>query len=360
MQQKSLFFELISIALGHRNKLSMQPSENEWGDLFRIVQQQSLVGVCFTGVERLPQEQRPPKKLLLNWYAMVSQIEERNKAVSRYAVELCDQLHKDGFETCVLKGQGVASYYPNPLRRQSGDIDVWLRTVNGTMQEDRDLTIDYVRNKLHEAKARYHHIDYDVNEEIPAELHFMPTFMNCPFTNHRLQQWFEDVKAEQFSNHKDGLTVPTDEFNAVYLLLHIQKHILEEGIGLRQLMDYYYLLSNGDYRNVVPLLKRFGMMNMARAVMYVLQEVFGLDDKHLLCEPDKKLGQFLIEEIMLAGNFGKYDPRFGDQRNESTSHIFYRKQKRGLRFLRMNSQEILWSPFFAVYQRIWRYRRGLL
>lgn len=360
MSRDTLFFEFIKVSLGHAKRLSCNPTEKEWRLLFRRAQQQTLVGVCFSGIERLPQEQRPPRQLLLNWYAQTQSIEKRNIEVGRYAVELCEKLHNNGFETCILKGPGVAAYYPNPLRRQSGDIDVWIRTHDGTVRNDRNLTIGYVRKTLHNAKARYHHIDYNVNEAFPVELHFTPSCMNNPFKNHRLQQWFENVKNEQFDNIKEGLTIPTDEFNAIYLLLHIQKHILEEGIGLRQLLDYYYLLLNCNYRNVEPLLKRFDLMNTARAVMYVLQEVFGLDNKYLLCKLDKKLGRFLIDEIMLAGNFGKYDPRFGDLLNESIFHIFYRKQKRGLRFLRMNPQEVLWSPFFAVYQRIWRYRRGLI
>lgn len=129
----------------------------------------------------MSQEQRPSKQLLLKWYAATSQIEERNKAVSRYAEKLCEQMHNDGFETCVLKWQGVEKYYPNPLRRQSGDIDVWLRTVSGSLQQDRIKTIDYVQKSSGTAKARFHNVDYDENRDIPVELHFMPTFLNNSF-----------------------------------------------------------------------------------------------------------------------------------------------------------------------------------
>jgi len=351
--------------LGHCSKLQWTLSEDDWGKLFRIAQQQSLVGICFSGIESLPNEQRPPKKVLLNWYASTLQIENRNIAVSKYTMELCSQLFGDGFSACILKGQAAAAYYPNALRRQSGDIDLWMRTSCGTLQKDRNMTIAFVRNNMGNAKARYHHIDYDVNNDIHVELHFMPTWLNNPITNRKLQRWFENVKDAQFANNTNGgFSVPTDMFNAIYLLLHIQKHILEEGIGLRQLLDYYYLLLKCDFDNrkkeLNSLFKRFGMIRTARAVMYVLHEVFDLDHKRLLCEPDEKLGRFLIEEIMLAGNFGKYDPRIRNLQDESTLHIFLRKQKRGLRFLRINSQEVLWSPFFAVYQRVWRYRRNLI
>lgn len=364
MESSSIFFDLLNVALGHSENMQRTPTLQEWNDVFELAKRQSLIGVCFSGIERLTVEQRPDKQLLLSWYALVRQIEARNAAVSRYAVELCGRLRDNGFEVCVLKGQGVAAYYPNPLRRQSGDIDVWLRTADGDAETDRQKVIDYVRSVMSNVKARYHHIEFDEREDIPAELHFMPTWMNSPFTDRKLQTWFEEQRNAQFCNKEEGLCCPTPLFNVIYLLLHVQKHILEEGIGLRQLMDYYFLLVSHDFTEskdeIQTLFKRFGMMRTAGAVMYVLQEVFGLDKEKLLCKPNEKLGRFLTEEIMLAGNFGKYDPRFGNLRGESTAHVFFRKQKRALRFLQMNPSEVLWSPFFAVYQRIWRYRRRLI
>jgi len=364
MESSSIFFDLLNVALGHCENLQRTPYAQEWNDVFELAKRQSLIGVCFSGIERLPVEQRPDKQLLLSWYALVRQIEVRNAAVSRYAVELCGRLRDRGFEVCVLKGQGVAAYYPNPLRRQSGDIDVWVRTADGDAETDRQKVIDYVRSVMPNAKARYHHIEFDEREDIPVELHFMPTWINNPFADSKLKAWFEEQRNAQFRNKEDGLCSPTPLFNAIYLLLHIQKHILEEGIGLRQLMDYYFLLVSHDLseskQEIQTLLKRFGMMRTAGAVMYVLQKVFGLCKERLLCESDEELGRFLTEEIMLAGNFGKYDPRFGDLKDETAAHVFFRKQKRALRFLQMNPSEVLWSPLFAVYQRVWRYRNGLI
>lgn len=359
-----LFFELIAVALHHRDALSVSPSAEAWRALFDMARRQSLVGVCFSGVERLDAAQRPPRDLVLQWYSLVMQIEQRNGEVTRYARELTADLQREGFEVCILKGQGVAAYYPNPLRRQSGDIDMWLRTRGGDMESDRRRTIDFVRRTTGEALARYHHVEYEVRKGMPVELHFMPTWMNDPLLNGRLQRWFEEQKGEQFAHVENGLHVPAPLFNVLYLLMHIQKHILEEGIGLRQLMDYYYvLLREGpllDKEETGRLLRRFGMTHTAAAVMYVMKEVFALGDDCLLCRPDTGNGRFLIREMMLSGNFGKYDERFGDRRGETALHIFIRKEKRIVRFFAINPREVLWSPFFAVYQRIWRYRRRLI
>lgn len=362
--ENSLFFNLLKVALGNAKKLFKEPTAGEWSGLFELAKRQTLIGICFSGIEKLPSEQRPPKELLIKWYVLTQQIENRNKLVTQHALEIGRELKSDGFDYCVLKGQGVAGYYDNPERRQSGDIDIWVHTPSGSRTSDRKKTIAFVRKKMPEIKARYHHVDYHERKDISIELHFIPTWFNNPFLNYRLQTWFEVQKNIQFSHFVNGLCQPTDVFNAFYLMLHIQKHILEEGIGLRQLMDYYYLLINSDIvsrkKDVQNLFSKFGVTRTAKAVMYVLKEVFGLADKYLMEEPDKAAGRFLLNEIMIAGNFAKYDYRFGDLSGETSGHLFLRKEKRMLRFFKMNPGEVLWSPFFAIYQRIWRYTKNYL
>lgn len=363
-----LFFDLIKVSLGHKESLSRVPTSDEWTAMFRHAQQQSLVGICFTGIERLPKEQKPQKHLLLNWYAATQQIEERNRIVNQRTSALCEHLHKEGYNVCVLKGQAVATYYPNPLRRMSGDIDVWVRTDHGSMESDRDKLITFVRSQYPNCEVCYHHADYNIFKDVEVELHFMPTRLYNKIADRRLQAWLEGEKDNQFGHviELEGVKTPvaTDEFNAVFLMLHIAKHILEEGIGLRQLMDYYYLLTTTenviDRKKFASLLKSFGMYKIAQAVMYVLQVIFGLSSDKMLCPPNEKQGRFLISEIMLSGNFGHYDPRFGEHRNETSLHKFIRKQTRVVRFFSLSPTETLWSPLFSIYQKVWRKRRGLL
>lgn len=363
---KSLFFELLKVSTQKLNRLSVTPSKKDWESLFFLAQMHSLIGVCFSGIEKLGNEQLPPKELLLKWYALTKEIEERNKILNQRSMAICELLHKNGFIACILKGQGVATYYPNPLRRQSGDIDVWVRTDKGNLRSDRVHLIEYVRNIYPKAGICYHHIHFDYFDDVEVELHFMPTRLYCRTKDIKLQKWIEQTRKEQFANivylQDCKINTPTKKFNAVFLLLHIAKHILEEGIGLRQLMDYYYLLEKNDNligrKDFENLFQQFGLLNMAQAVMYVLQEIFGIDKNHMLCEPDEKLGNFLIEEIMLSGNFGHFDSRFGDLTNETLFHKFLRKQIRAFRFFRFSPSETMWSPLFSIYQRCWGYYHG--
>ena len=150
---------------------------------------------------------------------------------------------------------------------------------------------------------------------------------------------------------------PTAAFNRVYILSHIYRHLFDEGVGLRQLMDYYYVLRQGftetERQETITILKQFKMERFAEAVIWVLQEVFGLEAKYMLTTPNEREGKFLLDEIMMAGNFGHYDPRIIRSQDERLFTRFVRRTIRNLRFLRSYPSEVIWSPIFKIIQRIW-------
>ncbi len=108
------------------------------------------------------------------------------------------------------------------------------------------------------------------------------------------------------------ITVPTARFNAFYILLQCYHHMFESGLGLRQLIGYYFVLKNTsdkDREYAVQLFEQLGIMSFAKAVMRIMLEVFGLEDKCLLCEPYEKEGRFILNEVMQNGNFEHRDAR---------------------------------------------------
>ena len=136
---EQLFFELIRVATGMQNTLSRALSTIEWKQLYDMAKKQSLVGICFVSIQRLPSEMRPPKMLYHTWLGMAAKIQYRNDVVNRQCIELQTKLTADGFRSCILKGQGIAFSYPDNLRtlRQCGDIDVWV-------DSNKEEIIDYV------------------------------------------------------------------------------------------------------------------------------------------------------------------------------------------------------------------------
>ena len=661
-----LFFELLQIAIGNRKMLSHTPTAEEWRELYTLAKKQTMVGIAFCGVEKLPKEQRPPKQLLMQWYMVTERIKAMNTDLDRKALAVANKFFEEGFPGVVLKGQGIAQLYkverstvnsqqstdgPHPsklstkdslvpINRQSeqptlshrvgsrergdsghpgcsqishteiteytefsgnadtishdmdlnsqnariaslacghpdgtvdrrpltvdtcldskqverssisnyrtpGDIDIWLHG-------ERDEILEYVRRHIPDCKPVYHHVDFPVLDDVSIEVHFTPTWMNSPMRNRCLQRFFKSMvnsqqstdglfnqrdkhtnldalthtqacaghpgednlrlyendnenddgphpsplqergdsghlgcsqishteftenteiscnaenicqreldtnsqnariaslacghpdegfdltqKAQKAQNlhdaspvpsgviacsdhelhglheysgasetkiishgcsridtdsriaslacgHPDGtvdrrqltvdtcldskqatLPTPNNAFNRIYILVHIYRHLFAEGIGLKQLLDYYFVLQQGftevEREETLRTLRSLGMMRFTRAVMWVLQEVYGLPDRYLLTSPDEEEGRFLLSEIMLAGNFGQHDERLQRAEGEGTFRWGLRKVMRNFRFVRSYPSEVLWSPLFKVWHLFWRIREA--
>lgn len=354
-----VFYELLQVAIGRRTALSHTPTAKEWEEVYRVAESQAVLGVCFAGVKRLQEnENSVPVQLFMQWLAMAAKIQQRNEDMDRKTAEVWALLNKAGLECAVLKGQGVARYYKlrdeslelraNSFEklRQSGDIDVWVKggfdVVNAFVQKTRPTD-----------DIAYHRFHYNMYADTEVELHHRPTLMRNLFDDKRLQQWCDSFGADTFVMTDKGFAVPSLEFNRIFILTHIYRHFLFEGIGLRQLMDYYFVLKTSPYpspdrEGEVKFIKRIGMQRFTAAVMWVLGHVFGLEREYMLCEPDEKEGRFILDEIMQTGNFGHGDTRY----------LGYSKLKRmsrhGLHLLLHYPSEVIWTPIWLVYHRIWK------
>lgn len=351
------FFDLIKVALERKVCLSGTPSAEEWKEIYKLAKQQTLVGVLFYALERLPKEQRPPKALILQWYASTEIIQEQNRQVNEDAVKICNLVRKDGMRCVVLKGQGIATYYPNPSLRQCGDIDLW---IEGGYKK----VIAYLRSKGNVKDIRYIHADYNAPIKTEVEIHYKPTYFYNPVFLKRINTFFEKQN-DLFDNKiylSDGdnyIYAPTVEFNRFYIIQHIYRHYFGEGIGLRQMMDYYYVLLKGGTKEskqrTIDLFQQTGMKKFAGATMWVLQQVFEMEDKYLLCNPNKKAGKQLLDEIMLAGNFGKYDSRIDRTNHHKLLSRVWNSIIREMRFIFDYPQEILFDIPMRTYMYLWKH-----
>lgn len=360
-----LEFEFLQIAVGNRDKFLCCPSDEEWKRLFYFAQKQSLVGFLFCGIERLPSEQRPKRELLLKWYGMAESIKKVNVIKNVRCAELDAILRKGNFKGCVLKGQGTALLYPYPEYRQSGDIDMWIGTSDGRLVSI-DTVISYAKQRgVQVSHVDIKHADMRFFNDTQVEIHFKPSYSYNFVYDGRLKSWFKSLSKEQFDNLDSvvGFAYPTIYFNLVYSLLHIYRHLFSEGIGLRQMLDYYYILTNStkeERKRAYKTICRFGMKDFAGAAMFVLQEVLGLNGEYLLCESSRKSGLFLLKEILLAGNFGQYDNRITRINKEKRIKRGFAQFARNLRFVRYYPQEVLLSPIWKCWHYWWRKKHGYL
>ena len=241
LKQQKVFFDFLRFCIGSAKEIPGSLKEVDWKELYRIAQKQCLVGVLFDSIKKLPAEYVGMKKeLLLQWMAESQMLEKANVRLNDAAIQVSEWFRKKGFRTCILKGQGNALMYPNPYSRTPGDIDIWVEGGDKRV-------ISFVRSISPHEKACYHHIEFPPYKGVEVEVHYRPSFLLCFWHNRKLQKYYERVKEEQFSHRvmlgeQGEIAIPTVEFNLIFQLTHIFSHLMNEGIGLRQLVDYYYVL----------------------------------------------------------------------------------------------------------------------
>lgn len=348
------FRNLLLVAVGRETALEQPPTPQGWARLFLMARQQSLVGILNDAVHQLPKDQLPPADIMEEWDTRTAQISHVYHVHENHVQVLGEILSRLDLHGCILKGTGLARLYPNPERRMCGDIDLWVKG-------DRDNLIAVFENAdfpVYEVLYQEGKVGVFLDTEV--ELHFHPSKAYNPFTNARLQRFFEKNSPIRDDT---AITYPDARFNAVFCMAHMFRHYLEGGIGLRQMVDYYYVLLHlapEDRKPVMDTLKRLGMRRFTASVMTCVQFNFGLEDDYLLCPPDRKHGGKLVNDIIAMGNFGVLDRRNYAQQGETKWATFLRKNRRVFSNLRYYPREVLWSPLARVSQYVWRLVKGYL
>lgn len=360
-----LFYELLKVAIGSRSELSRVPSECEWRTLFYLSDKQALGGICFAGVQRIYQEHREqvvylPKSLRMLWLGRTVQLEGRNKQLNKQCAIVQRQFRAAGLNTCILKGQGVARFYDPDLSafRQTGDIDLW---VDATWEE----VMNYVNSRTPNREFDMKHTHLEVFRDTVVEVHWWPSTPVNPFYRKALFAYYRKQAPIQCTHKitlQDGTEIiaPNAKFEAVHVLYHIFIHFLYEGIGLRQMMDLYFVLVNGgmtdqDRADVLQTYKNVGLSAIAPAAMWVLCEVFGMDEKYCIGGKDEKRGRVFMREIEEGGNFGTHSEE-NHVYNESFAQRMIRRLKRRVRLIRYDPLGVLLSPLTKVKILLWKRR----
>ena len=363
---ENLFYQLLRMALGRQVCLPHTPNEQEWKALYELAKKQSLIGVCFAGVQKLQtQRQEPPEMTYLTWIAMAAKIQQRNEVVSRQCVELQGQLAADGLRSCVLKGQGVGALYrvhendndnnqnssDLSMLRQSGDIDVWVDT-------DEEGALRWVKKYQRVLDFDYKHVHLDVLEGTSVEVHYRPSTSRVPWYMKRVEHFTREKAC--WTNAValgDGMVnVPSLEFNLVFILQHIFGHLFAEEMTLKQYLDYYFVLKQAhekgaDVQEAYRWMQRMGMGSFARATMWLLHEVFGMPEEWMICEPDADEGRFLLNRVMAKEQKAKKGEH-GSLRWHLS--VFWAQQSKNLHLLTHYPLEVLFSPLWLVRHFFWK------
>ena len=338
-----LFFQVLQVSVGTRQSLDIQPSDADWEAVLQTGRDQSVSGILCRALEILPDAQLPSRDGLRQWMAERTRTVRRNALMDQRAADLTAWFAAEGWRSAVLKGQGVARFYPEPGLRTSGDIDIWV-------PGGREKVLGLLKGRIPVRRPVYHHVEARFFEDAEVEVHFLPAFLYNPRRNRILQDFF-DAQAQAWDMAGDNFRYPRPLFDAVFSLTHISKHIINEGVGLRQVMDHHYILaalSEAEKDEVRRLAGRLGLRSLGGALSYVELRFFGQEGCPGLFPPDPRRGERLLQDILLSGNFGHADKRKGGL------------AARFFRFLADYPSEVLWSPVWKTGHWVWRKCKGYL
>lgn len=349
MNITQLFIALLQVSLRSKEALSYIPSSTEWTMLFQVAKKQSLIGVTFAGLQILRSNRvetvNLPNPILMKWLSSTMMIQQRNTQLNEKCIEAQQYLINANLQSLILKGQGTDTYYSQELcnLRQSGDIDIWILDKPSNI-------LKWIKQQQTLNHCDYMHTHIDIFKDVKVEVHFRPWMSRNILRNIRLQEIAASYQKDGSKFvQKNGMLIPDRTFAIIHAIQHLHWHLLTEGVGLRQMLDLYFLLLDYHDGTITKTLGRLHLLRFTSGLMWVLGNVFGMKNGDFLCEPNEVEGRFLLSEIMKAGNFGRYDERLQHSAKVKKYSTVFQWIKHSFRLINHYPQDVLWNPIGIVY-----------
>ena len=281
-----------------------------------------------------------PSDLYDEWKATILQ------QVSRYC--RCEYAEKSIPITVpyvILKGSSASQYYEYPQYRLMGDIDIM------TSHQDFDIAYAQLLNNGYKCVKKLDREYGFVKNGIMVELHRYYASLNDP----KQAKYLDDLVIDNIS--------PThflpDMINGLVLLEHINQH-LENGIGLRQIIDWMMFVSkclpDEKWEDFCPLACNIGLEKLAITVTRMCEIYLGLPTREWSASANLILCNELMEFILSCGNFGvKWTHESGLSekiltRVDSPKAAIILLQRKGLVNWNTASRFPVLRPFAWIYQ----------
>ncbi len=375
MDPTNNYLELLRFCLNEDQPVPECIKDINWHELLIFATKHAIIGMYLPTIlmenGRLKKDDfmgnKPSDEDVMEWVFEGHRLRKNNTTLFGRTQKASEWFLENGFRNCILKGQGNALMYPDPYMRTCGDIDIWLE---GGREKILQFTTKYYSSK----DATRIHVDFPMFSDAEVEVHFTPSTLKNPFTNKKLQKYFKEKESTEFGRKvtsADGrysFFVPSNEFNTLYQLIHMYRHLIKRGVGLRQVIDYFYLLKKRKHDGISPdankqliaTLKKFHLYKFARAMAYILHEMLGLSEEYLYVSPDKKEGLFIINEILEGGNFGKFETRLNGM-SKAHNHFkrFWILESFNLRLLSHYPSETIWMPYMDLRRSIQLHFNGV-
>jgi len=308
--EENSFFELVRAGLWERSAQLSLINVSVYSKLFRLADDQSVVGLVAAGIEDA--DFTVPKEIALKFVGSTLQMEQHNTAMNGFIGVLMDKMNGAGIHSLLVKGQGIAQCYNRPLWRACGDIDLFLDEEN-----------------YYKAKEFLTPMAKSIDEENPANLHLGMTIgpwvvelqgtlrsglwkavddeldiiQKITFLNKEFRVW---------KNRDTEVLLPASNNDVEFVFTHILQHFFKGGIGLRQICDWCRLLftykSEIDVNLLESRIRKMGLLSEWKAFAALAVDTLGMPVEAMpLYSPSRKWvrkSDRILALILESGNFG--------------------------------------------------------
>lgn len=356
-QLKDIFFQLLRIGLWGEGKLILTSNLTleDWTTIRKYANNHTVEGIIYDSFIFLEEHQLPPQSLRLKWAVRMDQIERHNEKMNQIIAEQFTLFSDQGIRPILQKGQGVASYYRNPRHRISGDID-WcfegdgyakarhfLKKNHPSFQDTAGFSLDYTWKGIH---IEHHKQTFD--------------FRN-PLKKNYLKNLLLDYQSQQKSILINDVPIPllAPELQLLQVNIHILKHLITYGIGLRQFCDsarlYYSMSSQLDNNSLAQIYKTTGILKWIHLLHKLLVDYLGYPKEMLpFPYPEHIDITWMVDEVWYSGNFGFNDERYEDikkttlfARPDSPKRLWQNFK----RYVKYAPQEAIAFPVIQIYSK---------
>ncbi len=228
---------------------------------------QGLLAIVVDGVEKLPEQQRPPKDMLLEWIGVTLQNYENFYTQYRKAIsDLATFYNSHGLKMMVLKGYACSLDWPKPAHRPCGDIDIWqfgeYKSADELLSQEQAVKID---------NSHGHHTVFYWHDFM-VENHYDFVDIHHRISSPRLEKIFKELGKDD-SHFVDAMStstglaakvyLPSPNLHALFLLRHMIEHFASSDISLRYLLDWgFHIEKHGseiDWAWLKGVIEEFGM-----------------------------------------------------------------------------------------------------
>lgn len=359
-QTQQLLLLLLRAALFEEKIDASKFVEADWERIFNLSDIQTVSSLVLDGIGMLPHSVLQitfDKKMML--FAKMQRMEQINTLHRCVIVKIDKALKTEGIQAVFMKGQTVALRYPNPLHRTPGDIDF----VVALKDFERTMAVMEKIGKVDHGLVHEHHGMAWV-DGVTVEPHYKVHNYQCPSTDHAMQEMFASIFPSELSSaDMDGYAVPVfpPTFESVFLISHMVNHVYEEGLGLRQVIDYAMFLSSCadkiDWLQHYEYLHRMHMERAWRIFTCICVDYLGMSlpsQVEPFSHQEKMWAEKMMTDIMRVGNFGRGEYIFQHQGLMDAWKNYCWVAKRCIRLEFVCPSEARWWMISKVKRFFWK------